>query len=462
MRKLTLLVAALAVGLTACGGGDGSETTGSSETSCPLDALAAAAKPVEITYWHAMTRVNEDTLKKLTDEFNARQNDIRVRLSAAPTYPDNLTRFKAGLTTGELPDLFQGEDSTLQTMIDSGAITPAQSCLQSDPQVANDIVDRVRAYYTVQDTLYPMPFNNSNPILYYNKAAFARAGLDPDTPPVTLDEVRAASQQIVSRKATPYGIALKTDSWFIEHWLAKSAHTIVDNGNGRTARATKVTFDDATGEQLFTWINDMVRDELALSTGDSDLDHFLAVANEQAAITIDTSAGLGAVSDVLASGQYRDVKLGTGAMPGPNSPDGGVLVGGAANYVMRKSSPAEQAAAYTFAKYLLEPQVQATWAAATGYTPVSKTATTLKPLTTRWEQQPGYKIAYDQLLAGAQNDATAGPVLGPYGAKGQGLRGAIIDGLTAMLNENVAPADAVEQAATKANAAITEYNSRVG
>jgi hypothetical protein len=53
-------------------------------------------------------------------------------------------------------------------------------------------------------------------------------------------------------------------------------------------------------------------------------------------------------------------------------------------------------------------------------------------------------------------------VLGPYGAKGQGVRGAIIDALARMLNDNVAPAAAIEDAATKANAAIDEYNSRVG
>src|SRR5207244_11521289 len=59
------------------------------------------------------------------------------------------------------------------------------------------------------------------------------------------------------------------------------------------------------------------------------------------------------------------VKLGVGAMPGPNNPEGGVLVGGAANFIVNKSSPAEQAAAFEFAKYLAEPQVQSDWAAAT-------------------------------------------------------------------------------------------------
>jgi sn-glycerol 3-phosphate transport system substrate-binding protein len=423
--------------------------------------LKAAKKPVEIEYWHAMTRVNEETLQKLTARFNASQGDVHVTLSAAPSYTDNLTRFKAGLGTGKLPDLFQGEDTALQTLIDSRAVLPMQSCLRADGASTADYVPRVIAYYSVNDVLWPLPFNDSNPILYYDKAAFRRAGLDPEKPPVTLADVKAVSEKLVRTHASPFGIAIKTDSWLIEHWLAKSGHTIVDNGNGRRARATKVMFNDATGTGLFAWINDMVGRKLALSTGTADFDHYLAVANKRAAMTIDSSAALGTITSIMRSGQYGTVELGTAPMPGPDSRDGGVLVGGAANYVVNRSAPAEQAAAYRFATFLADPKTQAEWAAATGYVPVRTSATTLEPLVTKWRQQPGYRIAYEQLLSGPQNDATAGPVLGPYGARGTGLRGAIIDGLTQMLNSDVTPAQAVAHAADQADTAITEYNDRV-
>ena len=41
-----------------------------------------------------------------------------------------------------------------------------------------------------------MPFNTSGPVLYYNKKAFRAAGLDPEKPPTTLDEVRPAAEKI--------------------------------------------------------------------------------------------------------------------------------------------------------------------------------------------------------------------------------------------------------------------------
>ena len=88
---------------------------------------------------------------------------------------------------------------------------------------------RVVAYYSVGGVLYPMPFNDSNPILYYNKAVFRKAGLDPDKPPVTFAEVKA---DVAEDRAEPapreFGLAFKTDSWPIEHWFAKAGHTIVE------------------------------------------------------------------------------------------------------------------------------------------------------------------------------------------------------------------------------------------
>lgn len=463
--------AALAIALASCGGGgstgkgQGGSTTSSPKASlpaCPLTALRDAKKPVGITYWHALTRANADAVNKLTAQFNAQQHDVRVTLSASASYTDNFTRFKAGLSTGALPDLMQGEDASLQAMIDSQAVLPVASCLQAEGASTADLIPRVVAYYSVNGVLYPMPFNDSNPVLYYNRTAFRRAGLDPDKPPATFAEVKADARKIVQSGAAQFGIALKTDSWPVEHWLAKAGRAFVNNDNGRSARATKVTFDDATGVSVFTWLDDMVTSRLALSTGTNDFNHYFAVGNGQAAMTIDTSAALGTISQLFAAGQYKNVELGVGPMPGPTSPDGSVLVGGAANYIVNKSAPAKQAAAYEFAKFLAQPKTQSAWAAATGYVPVSKSAATMAPLSTQYAQHPEYKVAYDQLLAGPVNAATAGPVIGAYGSTTQGVRGAVVNGILRMLDGKLTPEQAVASAAAEANAAIEEYNSRVG
>jgi sn-glycerol 3-phosphate transport system substrate-binding protein len=174
-------------------------------------------------------------------------------------------------------------------------------------------------------------------------------------------------------------------------------------------------------------------------------------------MTIDSSASLGTVSAVLGSGQFPNVTIGVAPMPGPVG-KGGVLVGGAALYITKDAAKEKQDAAWQFIKYLVDPEQQATWGAGTGYVPLRKSSTELPAIQDLWATQPFYKVAYDQLLTGVNNDATAGPVIGPY----QAIRDIVIDELTAMLTQGKSAKSAVKTANDEATAEIEEYNSRVG
>jgi sn-glycerol 3-phosphate transport system substrate-binding protein len=464
--KLALvLTTALTLVASACGGGGSSaKSTGPDKSSlpaCPVNALDKATKPVHIVFWHAMARANEDELKRLTERFNSEQHDVQVSLVNQTSYRDNFTKYRAGLTSGDLPDLVQLEDTTTQPMADTQSAVPVQSCIDAEHYDVSDYLPRVLDRWSLNGVRWAMPFNVSNPVFFYNKAAFRKAGLDPDTSPANLDDVRADAQKLkAAGYATPYG--LKIQSWFLEQWLAKANELYANNGNGRKARATKVVFDNATGKKIFEWLSSMVTDKLAVTNpdqGPSEFDNLLAIGNGQVAMTIDSSATLGTIFQVLNSGQYKGVEIGVGAMPGPAGADsGGVLVGGAALYISRKSPPEKQAAAWRFAKFLTQPDVQAEWAAATGYIPVRKSATDQPAIQQQWAKNPGYKVAYDQLVSGPNTLATQGPALGDY----QGVRDAIVNAETAMLTQGRAPDVSLADAAKAADDVLAAYNARIG
>jgi sn-glycerol 3-phosphate transport system substrate-binding protein len=428
---------------------------------CPLNALKnAERKPVEITYWHSMTRANEETLTSLTEKFNSSQSDVQVTLVNQTTYDDTFNKFRAGLSSGDLPDLVQIEDTGLQQMIDTQAALPAQACVKADKYDLSDHLERVIDYYSVKDTLWPMPFNVSNPVLYYNKKAFQAAGLDPNLPPRTLQEVKTAAQKLKEAGAAAQaGFGLKTNPWYLEQWSALGGKTYVNNGNGRKSRASAVTFDNATGREIYTFLSDMVKQDLAKTNPDSgpqEFDNLIGVGNGNFAMTIDTTAALGTILQLLSSGQYPNVELGVAPMPGPKG-KGGVLVGGAANFISKKSSPEKQAAAWQFAKFLNEPESQAEWGAGSGYVPVRRAAVELPVLQQRWAEVPEFKVAYDQLVTGVANTATAGPVIGDY----QGVRDAVRDSQQQMFG-GMSPKAALKLAKEQANAKIEEYNARIG
>jgi sn-glycerol 3-phosphate transport system substrate-binding protein len=432
-----------------------------SSGKCPLNALRnARSKPVEIVYWHAMNRANEETLQRLADRFNSSQNDVRVSLVNQTTYNDTFNKFRAGLSGGDLPDLVQIEDTGLQQMIDTEAALPAQACVDADKYDLSDHLKRVVDYYSVKGKLWPMPFNVSNPVLYFNKRAFASAGLDPNNPPKTLAEVKSAAQKLKdSGTVSQAGFGLKLDPWYLEQWSALGGKTYVNNSNGRKSRASAVTFDNGTGREIFTFLNDMVNDGLARTNpaeGSSAFDNLLGIGNGNFGMTIDTSAALGTIQQVLAGGEYPNVELGVAPMPGPKG-RGGVLVGGAANYISRKSSPEEQAAAWQFAKFLNEPESQAEWSIGTGYIPIRQAAANLPEVQQYWQANPGFKVAYDQLVSGVANTATAGPVIGDY----RGVRDVVLESEQQMFG-GMSPSAALKQAKQDADAKIEEYNSRVG
>ena len=80
-----------------------------------------------------------------------------------------------------------------------GAIKPVQEMSEEagNPIDPSDFIAAVAGYYSSSDgKLISMPFNSSTPVLYYNKDAFKKAGLDPDNPPKTWKEVAEAGKKL--------------------------------------------------------------------------------------------------------------------------------------------------------------------------------------------------------------------------------------------------------------------------
>jgi sn-glycerol 3-phosphate transport system substrate-binding protein len=475
MMRMRLRATALLLGLllvaAACGGSDdggggggGGDVGGdaASDASCPVDALEGADGPVEITFWHGMVARNEEILKTLTDEYNSSQDRVRVRLVYQGTYDDTADKFENGVRSGEgLPQMVQLEETRLQFAIDSGAMLPAQACVDADDYDLSDHLPAVIDEFTVDDALWPMPFNVSNPVLYYLKPTFTAAGLDPENPPATFDELREASQTIVDTQAAGAGLALELSPWYIEQWFAQENHALVDNDNGRTARAETMDLDSDLGQEIYQYLDELVSDGLARSVGRNPrgVDHLLALAQGDAAMTIGSSAAIGPAIAVIRSGEFdlTEQDVGIAPLPSPTEdPQGGTLVGGASLYLVQEGATEEQqAASWDFAKYLNDPETQARWSE-TGYVPIRESATEIDPVPQLWEQTPGYKVAYDQIRA--SDTDFGGPVIGAYFE----AREAIVKSLERMFQENQPPEDAVRTADEEAEQQMQDYNSRAG
>ena len=434
--------------------------------SCPVDALDDADGPVHITFWHAMSAAAaEDSLTALTDAYNASQDRVVVELQNQNGYNELIDKYLVS-SQADRPDLLQMPEFMTQQMADVNEVIPIGACIQAENYDLAPFLPRALLAYQTAGVQWSMPFNASGPVLYYNRAMFEAAGLDPDDPPVSLEELRAAAEAIVESGVAPYGLALdhgvnSGGGWFLEQWLARAGLPYANNQNGRQGRATEVLFDTPETVDLLSYVQDMVTDGLAIDVGDNpqSFDVLLKLADPEtpAAMGIATSGGLGTVLQVLGSGQIEGMSaddVGVGPFPGPGDTPAAV-VGGASLYISRDKGDAEAAASWDFIKYLVSAEVQSQWAAETGYVPVRADATTIEPLAGTYADDPRFSVAFEQLTAAADDFSAVGPVLGPM---------VQVREVTARMmaeifgGSDVAPS--LQTAADQANLLIADYNSR--
>jgi sn-glycerol 3-phosphate transport system substrate-binding protein len=440
-------------------------------SACASNGPRYSGGRVEVRFWHSMTGVNTQALQKMVDGFNASQSTYKVVPIYQGGYPDSLKKLVASFGTSAMPALVQLDDIELRFMVDSQATVPPQDFIDQDkatsgasegyaaPIDLGDFEPRAIDYYTLDGKLQAMPFNLSGLVLYYDKEAFRDAGLDPDKPPATLEEVRADSEKLLKRDSngaiTRNGIALSIDAWKFEQMLAKQGALYANNGNGRDRLATAVTFDSPQGEAVLGWWQDMVRSGLATNVGRQGSQAFISLATGKSAMAIESTASMRTILAVLGGAAGR---FGAAAMPSiGDNPEGGIVLGGAAAWIMKDRPEIEQRGAWEFLKYATQPQVQAQWHVDTGYFPVRVSAWDMEPAASLHKEFPQFTTARDQVLRSPLNNATAGAVIGPFTQ----VRESIDNAFEAVLVGGKTPAEALKTAAEQADRAIARYNRAV-
>ncbi|MEK8212806.1 ABC transporter substrate-binding protein [Paenibacillus sp. FSL L8-0463] len=449
------LLASLMLVLAACGNNSNADENNNAagSTSSGSDGeVSAAAAPVKLSWWHSMSGAGEKAINQIVSDFNASQTGIEVEAVYQGKYDESLNKLKASIGSNSGPDLIQVYEIGSKFMIDSKMITPVQQFIDQDGFDLSGLEPNIIRYYTIDDKLNAMPFNTSNPILYYNKDAFKAAGLDPENPPKTFEEFEAAAKAL--SKDGKAGATIAIYGWFMEQLFANQNADYVNNGNGRDAAATESLLASDAGVSTLEWWKKMVDDKIVANLGRDTDDTDSAFAAGQVAMTLNSTASLRNMVEA-AGGKFE---VGTGFLPKPASAkDGGVIVGGASLYIMNNKPEAQQKAAWEFIKYVASPEVQAKWSVSTGYFPINKAAYEQQVLKDNMVKYPQFQTAVDQLHASSASTATSGAVMGVFPEARQIVEGAIEEAL----NGQKEPKQALEDAGKQITEKIGQYNATV-
>ena len=155
----------------------------------------------EIQWWHAMTAA----LGEMDQRPRGRLQQVAVRVQGRRRLQGDLPRDhdrarsppSAPSSTPQIVQVFEVGTATM--MAAKGAIKPVYELMADagekfDPKA---YLPAVTGYYTTADgKMLSLPLNSSTPVLYFNKDAFKKAGLDPAKPPRTWPEMGEAGKKL--------------------------------------------------------------------------------------------------------------------------------------------------------------------------------------------------------------------------------------------------------------------------
>ncbi len=327
-------------------------------------------------------------------DFEKANPGIKVKSVYAGSYQDTIAKILTALKGGDSPQVAVLLSTDIFTLIDEDAVVPYDDLVKGEEgkKWFASFYPGFMQNSQASGKTWGIPFQRSTVVLYWNKDAFKEAGLDPEKPPQTWDEMRDFARKLTKRdtsgNVTQWGLEIPSGGAF-PYWLFQGLTTengaILMNQDG-----TKVAFDKpAVVEALQYWVDLGHKDKVAptglVEWGTTPKDFF----ERKTAMMWTTTGNLTNVRD--------NAKFPFGVAMLPAKVRRGTPTGGGNLYLFKKSTPEQQAAALKFVQFMTNPEQAARWSMATGYIAVSPAAFETPALKEYVAKFPPAAVARDQL-----------------------------------------------------------------
>jgi raffinose/stachyose/melibiose transport system substrate-binding protein len=371
----------------------------------------SAQDPVTIRWWHISTNENEAAYwQSLADAFTADNPHVTIEI----TILEN-NAFKERLVTvmqsNDPPDLFQSwGGGVLWTFAENGLVRNIAPELEGEwkdsfaAQAALELYGQNGEYYGV-------PWTWGAVGLFYNKALFAEAGLDPEAPPTTWEEFLAAVQALKDAGITPIALG-EGEKWPGHFWWVYLAIRLGGQDAFLAAYNREGSFADEPFVQAGEYLNQLIALQpfpegfLGLGYGDQAT----LMGNGEAAMELMGQWAPAVQRGNSASGEGIGDDLGWFPFPvvegGAGNPDD--VLGGGDGFAVGANAPDETVA---FLQFLTTPENQRT-GAEIFITPVVNGVEDVyedNPITTAIVEArnsaPYFQLYYDQFLPPAVGEA---------------------------------------------------------
>jgi multiple sugar transport system substrate-binding protein len=429
-------MAAAGLALPACSSDDnGGRTTDDPAPTGDGGASGYEGPAVELTFWNGFTGGDGPFMEELVKTFNEEHDNISVKPTVME-WADYYTKLPAAVQSGRGPDIGIMHVDSLPTNAARDVIVPVDDVADALGLSEADFAPAVWQAGEYDGARYGIPLDMHPLGFYYNKTVMEQAGLDPESPPMDRESYEAALESLKSA-----GIQ--------GHWMSPfqftggfTAQSLIWQFGGDlfNADGTEATWHEDAGVQALQWMVDAIDSGYSPSDVGQDADA-IALQNGEAAFNWNGIWWMNALNEIDG--------LDWGVAPIPNIGGTSAAWANSHNFVLVKQrSPDENklVAARVFINWVSGQSIE--WAKAGQ---VAARASV--------RESPEFAELEVQSALAEQVDSLHFPPPVP------GIGDAFVDFYQAV-NEAVlmekSPADALSDAAERANKTLEENRSKYG
>lgn len=413
-----------------------------------VPAAFAEAEPITIQFWHHRgSGTQYECVTHAVEGFNStvgQELGIVVEEAYIGDYVQLFSQIQLAVQSGDAPNVVSAANTYTAYMLEDGLLVDMVPLAEEDDyDITGNLMDWLLEIGGNTDgQIHSLPYCRSTPLFYYNKAVADELGIEIGEM-ITIDELvafgEAAMKTDENGNVTRYGFEIFNDfGYYNAAWIYQLGSEYMAEGGGCPA------LEDGTMLKVLTDWRDWVDAgwcRVYDATNAGDIAQTMLISGELASF-MNSCAGLG---NMMVAAEESGVEVGVAMFPTYDANNHVAEIGGANIAIMGADNTDEEIeASWEFVKYLMSDEEQFFNAKTSGYVACTKSIASYEPMVEYWEENPEFKVAYDQMLNYGRAQET------PYVAVGQDFTQICWDTVSLLIAEqSITPEEAVEMIATE-------------
>ena len=354
-----------------------------------FSSVAMADTELTMYYPVAVGGALTKTVDKMVAGFMSENPDIKVNAIYAGNYNDARVKALAAMKSGQPAQLSVMFSIDIFELLELDAIVPFDDLVSSyeDKAWLYSFYPSLMENGVTGGKTYGIPFQRSTIVMYYNKDMFRAAGLDPEKPPATWQELIDMSKKLTKSDGSQWGLMIPSTGY--PYWmfsaLAMQNDQVLMKGDGK-----ETYFDDPKVVEALNFWKSLGTEHGVMPKGTIEWgtlrQNFL---EGKTAMMWHSTGNLSTVK--------KNAKFDFGVAMLPAGKRRGTPTGGGNFYIFKSATDEEKAASLKLIKYMTSPQQAAAWSKATGYMGISQNSYNTELLQDYVKEFPPAAVARDQL-----------------------------------------------------------------